>query len=58
MLTLPHGQSVEADVIRDFKRVRIFPMHACIHSFTHYYCSVAFHLLIAFHKLRQLLILV
>ena len=44
-----HGQSVEADVITDFKRVRIFPMHAFIHSYNHH-CSIPFHLLIAFHN--------
>ena len=32
-----HGQSVEADVISDFKRVRIFSMHVCIHSLDHSY---------------------
>ena len=30
-----HGQSVEADVISDFKRVRIFPLHACMHLIIH-----------------------
>ena len=32
-----HGQSVEADIISDFKRVRIFPVHAPFITLNHSY---------------------